>query len=104
MSNVCYLHIGQLVVRLVNGKRISGYIVETECYLGNVDAASHSFNNKQTKRTEPMFMAAGTSYVYTIYGMYYCFNISSKGWYCAYLVLLFINDDCCKCYFIYMQN
>ncbi|XP_069186575.1 uncharacterized protein [Procambarus clarkii] len=71
--------LGQVVVRVVEGARISGIIVETESYLGGADAASHSFNGKRTARTEPMYMKPGTSYVYSIYGMYYCFNISSKG-------------------------
>ncbi|XP_069186574.1 putative 3-methyladenine DNA glycosylase isoform X5 [Procambarus clarkii] len=70
--------LGQVVVRVVEGARISGIIVETESYLGGADAASHSFNGKRTARTEPMYMKPGTSYVYSIYGMYYCFNISSK--------------------------
>ncbi|KAL7633284.1 UNVERIFIED_CONTAM: hypothetical protein RMT77_016389 [Armadillidium vulgare] len=70
--------LGQLVVRLIEGKRLSGFIIETECYLGSDDVASHSHNGKRTPRNEPMFMPAGTSYVYSIYGMYHCFNISSK--------------------------
>ncbi|MCL4122375.1 UNVERIFIED_CONTAM: hypothetical protein GTU68_062061 [Idotea baltica] len=71
-------YIGQLLVRQVNGKRLSGFITETECYLGTADSASHTFNGKKTRRNEPMFMEPGTSYVYSIYGMYFCFNISSK--------------------------
>lgn len=71
--------LGQVVVRLVDGVRISGCIVETESYLGGPDVASHSHNGKRTARTEPMYMKPGTSYVYSIYGMYHCFNISSKG-------------------------
>ncbi|KAK3867777.1 hypothetical protein Pcinc_026789 [Petrolisthes cinctipes] len=70
--------LGQVVVRVVDGVRISGRIVETESYLGVSDKASHSYNGKRTGRTGAMFMKAGTSYVYTIYGMYYCFNISSQ--------------------------
>ncbi|KAK8754403.1 hypothetical protein OTU49_016073 [Cherax quadricarinatus] len=71
--------LGQVVVRVVDGIRISGAIVETESYLGGPDVASHSYNGKRTSRTEPMYMKPGTSYVYSIYGMYHCFNISSKG-------------------------
>lgn len=70
---------GQVVVRVVNGSRVSGMIVETESYLGGPDVASHSHNGKRTARTEPMYMRPGTSYVYSIYGMYHCFNISSQG-------------------------
>ncbi|CAN8003954.1 unnamed protein product [Ixodes pacificus] len=54
-------------------------IVETECYPGRDDRASHSFQGRRTERNEPMFMEAGTAYVYLTYGMYHCFNISSEG-------------------------
>jgi len=59
--------------RLVHGDR-SGIIVETEAYLGEVDAASHA-RFGPTKRNAPMFGRAGRSYVYLCYGMYELFNI-----------------------------
>ncbi|MBY6035090.1 DNA-3-methyladenine glycosylase [Fictibacillus nanhaiensis] len=55
----------------------SGYIVETEAYLGPEDRAAHSFGNRRTARTEVMFQEAGTIYTYFIYGMHTCFNIVS---------------------------
>lgn len=55
-----------------------GKIVETEAYLGADDEASHSYGDKKTARTRAMFMSAGTCYVYNIYGIYCCVNISSK--------------------------
>ncbi|WNB93052.1 DNA-3-methyladenine glycosylase [Bacillus sp. NEB1478] len=55
----------------------SGYIVETEAYLGPEDRAAHSFGNRRTARTEVMFHEAGTIYTYFIYGMHVCFNIVS---------------------------
>ena len=60
-------------IRLLVGK-----IVETEAYLGAEDKASHSYGNKKTERTNAMFMSAGTCYVYNIYGIYCCMNISSQ--------------------------
>jgi len=72
--------LGQILVRITDdGQRLSGRIVETECYLGGEDKASCSYMGKQTPRNVAMFMKPGTAFVYMTYGMYYCFNISSKG-------------------------
>lgn len=64
-----------LVVPSEDGHRIAGMIVETEAYLGAIDKAAHSYNNRRTKRTETMFAVGGTAYVFFIYGMYFQFNI-----------------------------
>jgi DNA-3-methyladenine glycosylase len=58
---------------------MKGRIVETEMYPGMSDPASHSYEGKKTSRNSSMFKEPGTAYVYSIYGMYYCFNISSQG-------------------------
>jgi len=59
-----------LVVPTATGERVSGIIVETEAYLGVEDKAAHSYGNRRTKRTETMFAAGGTVYIFFIYGMY----------------------------------
>jgi DNA-3-methyladenine glycosylase len=64
-----------LVVPNENGQRVAGLIVETEAYLGAIDKAAHSYNNRRTKRTETMFAVGGTVYVFFIYGMYFQFNV-----------------------------
>ncbi len=64
-----------LVVPAENGERVSAMIVETEAYLGAIDKAAHSYNNRRTKRTETMFAVGGTVYVFFIYGMYFQFNV-----------------------------
>lgn len=70
--------LGQRLVHTVNGKRLSGTIVETEAYLGLQDPACHSFHGKVTARTKTFYLDGGHSYVYLIYGMYYCFNVITQ--------------------------
>lgn len=71
--------IGKILVRILpNGSRLTGRIVETEAYLGAKDPACHSFGLRKTKRIESMYLKGGHSYVYLIYGMYYCFNVVTR--------------------------
>ena len=64
-----------LVVPNRNGKRVSGRIVEVEAYRGPQDRAAHSYGERRTRRTEPMYGVGGTAYVFFVYGMYYQFNV-----------------------------
>ncbi|XP_021362657.1 probable DNA-3-methyladenine glycosylase [Mizuhopecten yessoensis] len=73
--------LGRVLVRRcpTSGDLLCGKIVETEAYLGREDKAAHSYKGKKTDKNSAMFMDPGTAYVYNIYGMYCCFNVSSEG-------------------------
>ncbi|XP_016425827.1 DNA-3-methyladenine glycosylase [Sinocyclocheilus rhinocerous] len=72
--------LGKVLVRkLIDGTELRGRVVETEAYLGGEDKASHSAGGKRTERNTAMFMKPGTIYVYPIYGIYLCMNVSSQG-------------------------
>jgi DNA-3-methyladenine glycosylase len=70
--------LGKRLVRIHKGKRISGIITETEAYLGLIDKGCHSYGGKITERLKTMYLDGGHSYVYFIYGMYYCFNVVTR--------------------------
>lgn len=70
--------LGKILVKEIDGVLYKGRIVETEAYMGIIDKACHSYNNRRTKRTETMYREGGYSYIYLIYGMYYCFNVTAS--------------------------
>ncbi len=70
--------LGKVLVHTIEGNRVAAKIVETEAYMGVIDKAAHSYGGKRTPRVEVMYGGPGFSYVFFIYGMYYCFNIVTR--------------------------
>ncbi|HOE34712.1 MAG: DNA-3-methyladenine glycosylase [Chloroflexi bacterium] len=65
--------IGCRLVRILDGRRLSGIITETEAYQGEEDQACHARVGK-TPRTETMYEEAGHAYIYFTYGMHWLLN------------------------------
>lgn len=64
-----------IVVSDEEGNRVSGMIVETEAYLGEIDRAAHTYRGRRTARTEAAYALGGHVYVFFVYGMYYQLNV-----------------------------
>ncbi|HEY8444367.1 MAG TPA: DNA-3-methyladenine glycosylase [Clostridia bacterium] len=69
--------LGKRVVRNHNGVVLTAMIVETEAYIGTIDAATHAYRG-MTERNKVMWEEGGALYVYQIYGMYFCMNVITE--------------------------
>jgi DNA-3-methyladenine glycosylase len=72
---VCPELLGKLVARRQGRKLLAARIVEVEAYLGADDLAAHAAAGR-TARNSVIFGPPGHAYVYFIYGVHYCLNIS----------------------------
>ena len=70
--------LGKVLVHESREGKTSGIIVETEAYCGPEDRAAHSWNNRRTPRTDIVFHDGGFAYVYIVYGMHCCFNVTAN--------------------------
>lgn len=77
--------LGSYLCSNIDGHLTVGKITEVEVYTGGEDKASHTYQNKRTARTEPIFKIGGHAYVFLVYGMYHQFCI----------VICEENNPCC---------
>ena len=66
--------VGKVLVRQTPEGQIRMRIIETEAYCGEQDTACHAHRGR-TRRTEVMYMEAGTIYVYLCYGTHWLLNL-----------------------------
>lgn len=66
--------LGKLLVHETPEGVAAGMIVETEAYSGPEDDGAHSYGGRLTERTRVQYGPGGYAYVFSIYGMHWCFN------------------------------
>ena len=90
-QQVAPLLLGKLLVHRTPAGVLAGRIVEAEAYLGPhhdpPDPAAHAHRGP-TPRNRVLFGPPGHAYVYSIYGRYFCMNISCEAEGLAGCVLL----------------
>ena len=86
--------LGKRLVRVVDGQRIAGFIVETEAYRGEEDLGCHA-RAGLTYRTRVMYGPPGYAYVYFTYGMHWMLNFvtESPGFPAAVLIRAIVASE-----------
>ena len=69
--------VGKTLVKRTEHGTLAAVVTETEAYPGVGDPASHAYGGRRTARTETMYREGGYAYVYLIYGLYSCMNVTA---------------------------
>jgi DNA-3-methyladenine glycosylase len=69
--------LGTRLVRLENGRRIAGLIIEAEAYRGEQDLGCHA-RAGLTPRTQVMYGEPGHAYIYFTYGKHWMLNFVTE--------------------------
>lgn len=70
--------LGKVFVHNYHHTTLKGIINECEAYTQDEESC-HAYKGRKTQRNKAMFLETGHLYVYFIYGMHYCMNITTEG-------------------------
>ena len=102
--------VGRYLVRETEHGPLVCRITETEAYIGAIDKACHAYGGRRTQRTETLYAAPGTTYVYFVYGMHHCLNFVTEAEGTAAAVLIrggtpvYGTDEICRNRFGVMEK
>lgn len=76
-EEIAQVLLGKKLIHKTPAYTYSGYIVETEAYVGIEDMACHSYAGRRTPRLKSMYKSGGTIYIYTMH-THHMLNIVTK--------------------------
>lgn len=69
--------IGRPLTYIYKGKKLGGYIVEAEAYMGKKDRAAHSYGGHRSQANEGLYRRGGTIYIYSR-RQYFFFDVACQ--------------------------